>query len=153
MKNNGYSLLEILVTLCVVLIITLISVTGFTQLFKKSQYEIVNARLMRAIQLARHEAMTHDKQIVLCQSRDQKTCSGEWCDGFVVMSDTGVVFSFKNTSTNDKLYWRAFPYYSKDIQFLPSGLPNFQNGTFWYCPENSINPVWAIVIANRVGLE
>ena len=102
---------------------------------------------MQAIALTRTEAETSGHSIMLCHSNDGETCHGDWSNGYIVSSDHQVVYRFINKNASEVLYWRAFPRMITFLEFLPNGLPNFQNGTFWYCPLKKKYPVWAIMLS------
>lgn len=144
LKPTGFSLLEILITLSIAAIITAFSLGGFQSLFNKATEDIASKQLMRAITLARNDAIILGQTITLCKSTNQKTCGGDWSDGYIVLSNNKLLFSFKNNT--GQLYWRAFPYFLDDLNFLSSGFANFQNGTFWYCLKNAAHPAWAIML-------
>lgn len=145
-KREGFTLLEFLVTIAIISILMLFVIPSFKSILQPSQNEMQSSQLFHAIHAAREEAVKHGSLVILCKSRDQKTCSGEWQDGYLILVDNKVLFSFHNNSAG-VLHWRAFPYFLDHLEFLPSGLPNFQNGTFWYCLNRAKNPDWAIMIS------
>ena len=104
------------------------------------------SQLLRAINLTRSEAVSRGHSVTLCSSADHKTCSGQWGDGYIVFSDKKIIHIFQNISLAGTLNWRAFPLNQRSIEFLPSGLPKAENGTFWYCLPSAKNPAWAIVM-------
>ncbi len=149
-KLFGISLLEILMVLFLAAIIAAFSIPSFEKTFEHAKQKTVSESLLSAINFARNEAIVRSGTVTLCHSEDQKTCHGDWSAGYLVLMKNQVLFSFQNKKNQDVLHWRAFPYYLDHLEFLASGKPNFQNGTFWYCPEHTKNPVWAIVM-NQLG--
>ena len=106
-------------------------------------------QLRLSIDFARNEAIVRDVPVILCKSRNQKECSGEWQDGYIILAEKKIIFGFKNTIQNGIMHWRSslnHPY----LEFMPSGISVQENGTFWYCLKNAENPAWAIAI-NKAG--
>ncbi len=143
----GFSLLEILITLVITAILLTIAIPGFNKLSQDTQQTILSDELMRAIHLTRYLAMTNNQATVLCGSFDQKTCADEWPENYIILMQNKMKFSFQHKNNIGTLHWRNFPAHMHFLQFLPSGLPNFQNGTFWYCLKNSKSPAWAIILS------
>lgn len=149
MKKNhyGFNLLELLIALSIISILVVIMLPSFSKFYQKSQANALSSQLLRAIQLSRSVAVTQQAKTIMCGSLDQKTCSSDWRKGYIILNENGVVFKFQGIVKNSVLHWRAFPFYLKALEFLSSGLPNFQNGTFWYCMSGSKNPFWAIMLS------
>ena len=149
---NGFALVELLMTLCIIAIISVIGITTLSVFREDTNAHVLMAQLVRAIQLTRIEAMTSHKKMILCRSRDQKTCSGDWLDGFIVKMKTGdqVSYVFNNFSRQGILHWRAFPANRQLLEFLPTGLLQTGNGTFWFCSNGKVDPHWAIIL-NKSG--
>lgn len=149
-KKRGFSLLEILITITIVAILAAISVPSFENIFEHSNQKILSQQLLRAINFARSQAIALGQTVTLCKSNDQATCGGDWGSGYIILANDQVLYSFSNNKFRSQLNWRAFPIYLDHLEYLSSGLPNFQNGTFWSCPKDSGNPSWAIMM-NQSG--
>lgn len=150
MKQAAFSLFEMMVVLVIVGILLAIAVPSFEFLTKKSTQKIISLKLLHAIELTRQEAMTRGDRVTLCQSADQKTCGGEWQQGYVITANDQVLYASHFEEKNGKIFWRA-SLSKKDLQFLPSGFPaGEEHGTFWYCEQKQQNPTWAIRV-NPLG--
>ncbi|MEO8400401.1 MAG: GspH/FimT family pseudopilin [Gammaproteobacteria bacterium] len=149
-NQNGFSLLELLITLSLIAIISLITIPSLKTFTQKSKQQILLSNLLHAISLTRSEAIANHERAMLCHSSDQQTCGGEWQDGFLITTTERVLHSFQVISADGSLHWRAFPLSREWLEFLPSGLTNAEHGTYWFCQNTVSYPVWAIVI-NRVG--
>ncbi len=147
-KISGFSLIELLTVLCIIAILSTLGIISLQSFQQKSQADVIKSQLLRAIQLTRSEAILRNEKIILCHSRDQETCAGSWQDGFIVKSATRVLHVFQAFSANGILYWRAFPLDRAELEFLPTGVPHAENGTFWFC--TATNPAWAMVL-NKAG--
>ncbi len=139
--------MEILIVLAIMMILAMITIPSHKDLLTKSSIDIVKLQLLRAINLAHNEAIIRKKMVTLCHSSDQKTCSGEWEDGYIIIANQKVIFSFLNPAVQGKLFWRAFPANQAQVDFLPRGTSKAENGSFWYCLASDSNPSWAIVIS------
>ena len=146
---RGFSLIELLIVIAMISILLLLAVPTQNSFFDKSKAKMMSEQLRLSINFARNEAIVRNVPIILCKSRNQKECSGEWQDGYIILAEKKIIFAFKNTIQNGILHWRSslnHPY----LTFMPSGISVQENGTFWYCLKNTENPAWAIVI-NKAG--
>ncbi len=150
MRSCGFSLIELMAVLSVVGILAVMSVVGFNIFLKKTETEILSSQLLRAIDLTRSEAILRHETIQLCGSQDQENCSNNWDSGYIVRSANRVIYHFQNISQKGILHWRSFPMDRVQLEFIASGMPHFQNGTFWFCPPDAKNPAWSIVL-NKTG--
>lgn len=146
MKKYGFSLIELLITLFIVMILLAFFIPSEAIFYSKARDEVMSSQLLRALNLARSAAVTRGEIITLCKSNNQKTCAGDWQDGYIIYTDNKILYSFHNSVNKGVLRWRAFPKHADDIQYLPSGMLRIENGTFWYCQKGIKKPRWAIVI-------
>ena len=148
--TKGFTLLELMVTFFISLILLMLIVPSQHAIVLKSSLDVMRLQLLRAIQLARQEAITQETVVTLCQSSNQTTCLGQWNNGYIILANNKVIHAFVNAENQGKLYWRAFPANQAQLDFLPSGFLKAENGTFWYCLPHAKNPSWAIVL-NQSG--
>jgi type IV fimbrial biogenesis protein FimT len=146
-SQNGFTLLELLVTIAIAMILLLNAIPNESIFITKSQDEVMSQQLLRAIYLARSEAIARGVSIMLCSSADLKTCSGNWLQGYIVKTNENIISTYQNVTTVGKVNWRLFPKGREDLKFLPSGFLDVENGTFWYCSPDSAKPHWAIVMS------
>jgi len=108
--------------------------------------------------MARSEAILRGRMVSLCKSNDQTNCLGSWEEGQIIFADENQnghvinaahVLSVFSGRASGKLLWKS-SLHRDYLQFLPSGLTNSQNGTFWFCEKNMKNPSWLIKI-NHLG--
>lgn len=145
--KNGFSLLEMLVTISIMLILAALTIPSQKALLARSKADVMRMQLLRAINLTQIEAITKKELVTLCQSSDQKTCLGHWKDGYIILANQKVIYAFLNPDNQGQLYWRAFPNSQAQLDYLPSGMLKAENGTFWYCLAGEKNPSWAIVLS------
>lgn len=86
-KQNGFTLAELLVTLAVFSILVTVGVPSFNQtLLNNRQVSSLNI-LVGSMQLARSEAIVQNRRVSLCGSDDGQTCGISWSNGWVVFVD------------------------------------------------------------------
>jgi type IV fimbrial biogenesis protein FimT len=144
---NGFTLLELLMTFSIIIILLMITVPSHKAMLIQSSSDVMRLQLLHAIYLTQSEAVSQGETVTLCHSSNQANCSGHWKEGYIVMSRKTIIYSFLNPANQGELYWRAFPLNQTQLDYLPSGMLNAENGTFWYCPHSKANPNWAIVIS------
>jgi len=147
---RGFSLMELMAALSIVAILSVLSISSLRYFWRPAQAEIFISQLIRAIHLTRSEAILRREKVILCGSSDQQNCSDHWQDGYIVKTAERVVYHFKNTSGKGILHWRSFPAHRPRLEFLSTGWPHAQNGTFWFCPADTAAPAWAVVV-NKGG--
>ncbi len=90
MKNSrGLTLLELMVTLAVFTIVTMLAFPGF-RLYQQNSNRVTQINDMVAtLNLARSEAVKRNLAISICASADQITCSNinNWTGGWIVFVD------------------------------------------------------------------
>lgn len=149
-STNGWSLMEVLLTLALVAICGLLTIPSYVTVFKKMQAESVRTQLLSALMYAQSMAIHSNTLTVVCNSEDQRTCSGTWSNGWVVFSHNQLLQAFLLNTHGGVLFFKSFPIHRETVYFTPSGFPKFQNGSFWYCAAGDRNPKWAIVM-NQSG--
>lgn len=155
-NSVGFSLIEVMIVLIITLILLGLTVPIVNEIKDHAQEEIVQAKLLHAIIVARHEAQMQHIPIAMCKTDDFKHCGGEWIKGWLVFKNPnadGVVVSAEQilstsqiSSAQAVIHWRSFPYFRDFLIFMPNEIPTSDNGTFWLCKAHEKNPRWAIVI-------
>lgn len=149
-KKPGFTFLELLLTLSLITILSLTAIPTWQTFTQHTQATLMQEQLLRAIQFTRTAAIFQRSRVMLCGSRNQKTCDAEWSAGFIALAEKDVLYHWQTLTTAGTLFWRAFPLHHPTLDFLPTGLPNAENGTFWFCLTHSKRIAWAISL-NQVG--
>ena len=86
----GFTLLEAMVSIAVMLILVTIAVPSFNDASLSSQLRSSASDLMASARLARSEAMKRNAPVTMCMSSDGENCatSGGWEQGWIVRSGT-----------------------------------------------------------------
>ncbi len=151
MKNKkGFSLIELMAVLGIVAILTVMSITGFKFFSEKSTADVLSAQLIHAIHLTQSEAILRQDKVYLCGSSDQTTCLNDWKMGYIIRTTNRVIYHFQTIAGKGILHWRSFPLNKQTLEFLATGFPNAENGTFWFCRKETEKPMWAVVL-NQAG--
>ncbi len=147
MRKQGFSLIEIICVFCLMGILLALSFPLEQHFFENSKMDMIQSQLLNEIQWARSAAIIQGQPIFLCGSVNQKNCSDQWKDGFLMYSHEKIIDYVKNPFTHGTLYFRSFPVHQPYLNFFPSGIDNMQNGTFWYCESRASHPRWAIMLS------
>ncbi len=88
-SENGFTLVELLITIVVVSILLATGIPSFMEFVKNNRLSAQANNLVISIQVARSEAVKRGSGSVICASADQATCSGDddWTTGWIVYSD------------------------------------------------------------------
>lgn len=153
--KEGFSLPELLITLAIVILLSAFILPTYKIFIVKSQAQVLSVQLLRALNLARSEAMLRGVAMTLCGSVNHVSCTGDWQAGQIIFVDEkqdGVVidkehvaYVFDAVAREGMLRWRSALGRSY-LQLRPTG-DTFDNGTFWYCARQEKTPRWAIVIS------
>jgi type IV fimbrial biogenesis protein FimT len=143
-KTRGFSLVELLIVLGIMTLVTSIGMISLRSFQEKSNAHVLISEVLRAIQLARSTAIARNEMVMLCPR------GSHWQNGFVIKTQEQVLYGWQNLTIQGELHWRAFPLGRQEIDFLPTGFPRHENGTFWFCKSVTAQPAWAVVM-NRSG--
>ncbi|WP_084618183.1 GspH/FimT family pseudopilin [Cellvibrio sp. OA-2007] len=85
---NGFTLIELMVTLVVTAIVLSIAIPSFQSQMLNNRSIALGEDFASAINFARIEAVKRAGRVSLCASKDGETCSGSWNEGFIAFVDT-----------------------------------------------------------------
>lgn len=146
-KNRAFSLIELLAVIILIAIVSLVAVPSLHGVISRNRAAVYANELMMALRFARATAINLGEPVRFCSSKDHQSCSGAWEDGSIVMTTNGkVIRVLSPVFSRDKLSWNHY----NDIVFLPEGLVNGQQGSFYYCPYNAPKNALAIIL-NATG--
>lgn len=154
MKQRGFTVIELLVTLAIGAILLVIAIPGYAFLANGSKLAAATNDLVSSIQMARSEAVKRRTRVTVCKSRSTgsptPSCdpSAGWQDGWLIFVDDGtrgvvdtgdtvlrVQQSLSPTLTITSNNFNAF------ISYRSSGVSQGQNGlgtgTLSVCMANS----------------
>ena len=158
--KQGFTLLELLITLTIFMILIGIAIPSYRIISERNQANAEIIQLYRTIQLARSEAIKHNEIMCLCGSSNQKSCDGDWSAGYILFVDKDangvvgasemIVQSIHRIAKGGQLSWKGFPNRNY-LQFLPLGITNNQNGTFTYLLNKGAPQFKKSLIISKLG--
>ena len=84
-KLNGFTLIELMVTITIAAILLAIAVPSFQSLMLSSRLTSLGNSFLASAQAARTEAIKRNTTVTLCATNnDSGTCAGTWADGWVI---------------------------------------------------------------------
>ena len=84
MRDRGFTLAELMITLAVAAILLAIAVPSFRTFVQNSRLTTQADTLVYSLNLARNEAVKLDTPVAVCASSDGATCTGAWVNGWIV---------------------------------------------------------------------
>jgi type IV fimbrial biogenesis protein FimT len=88
-QNNGFTLVELLVTMSILVVALAVGVPSFEGVANGSRLSTATGELSAAIQLARGEAVRRNRNVVLCRTENMTSCAaGTVWNGWLIFVDT-----------------------------------------------------------------
>lgn len=87
-RPNGFTLVELMVTIAVVAILATIAFPGFQSTIRSNRVATAGNELIASLSLARSEAIRGTRGGAVCASKAGTSCDGaSWVDGWMVWED------------------------------------------------------------------
>lgn len=86
-RQNGVTLIELMVTLSIVAVMLTIAVPGLQQFMISGKLSSIATDFISTLQFARSEAVKRGASVTICPSSDGATCVGGWGSGWIVFLD------------------------------------------------------------------
>ncbi|MBE7929126.1 GspH/FimT family pseudopilin [Pseudomonas saudiphocaensis] len=144
-RNQGFTLVELMITLAVLAIFANIAVPAFDGLITRNRQQALMEQVAAVLNNARAEAILQRRTIEVCGSSDGKTCSASWANGWLVRVPDGRVMQLTQLPSHDALRWSGF---QQSIRFHNNGSSPISNGRFYQCHKQKV--AWQLVL-NRQG--
>lgn len=91
MKNTGFSLVELVITLALAAVMLTVGVPAFNNVMENNALAGAANRFISGLTLARSEAITRNIEVEMCRlNADADGCatSGTWANGWLIWADT-----------------------------------------------------------------
>lgn len=145
-QNNGFTLIELMITIAIAAILLALAAPGFRDLLLNNRIATQNNDLISDLALARSEAAKRGGRVTICTSSDGATCTNSnWDEGrilFVDASPYGAVGTGdtilrvrEKLANNNTLTSSAFTN-TNYIQYFSSGIAD-SSGSFKLCDSRT----------------
>jgi len=100
-KNQGFTMIELLITIAISTILLAIAAPSFLSLVTGNKLVSARDNLLNSFQLTKTEAISRNDNVSICPSSNGTSCTGttDWSQGWIVYIDTGT----GNASTVDTI--------------------------------------------------
>jgi len=88
MRERGFTLLELMMTVAVAAILVVVGIPGMRSLVQNNRAAAASNSLVSALNLARSEALKRGTSVSVCASSDGASCSSDWAQGWIVATDS-----------------------------------------------------------------
>ena len=156
-KGQGFTLLELLVTLVIVVILVAMGAPAMTELFDRMRTEDAVSRWQADLTYARQAAATYNTIVTVCPVDADNTCAGEWSDGYHIFIDgngNGTINEddevlHQRSAIDQRDHTRASMGMTV-IRFDTEGFTQ-NSGTLVYCPSDVNNELSQGLVINSTG--
>lgn len=165
-RFSGLTLIELVIVLMVMAITLSLSSPLMQDLLQNNRLRSESIRFLRAINLARSEAILRNAPVSICPSvmavTGKAQCSGSYVDGWIVFANADkdevvdanidqVIQVFKGLPLGFQLTNRSGTRAAfKLINYLPNGSSR-SNRTLLFCPPNNAHVRSLSIVINIVG--
>jgi type IV fimbrial biogenesis protein FimT len=159
--QRAYTLIELLITLCIAVILTSLAAPSFASLMRSTQSATVINSLASGFQLARTSAITYSQPVVFCARQTDTACGTDWNNGSLVFTDKNnnnqldieerALANIPATPTGSKIKISTFGN-RKYLRFNAMGfLENYTAGNIVFCPPGGTARDARNLIFTRMG--
>ena len=154
--QEGYTALELIVTMAIIAILLTTGVPALKQYSWNLRMKAAMDNLQTDLNLARGHAISHNTQTVICPSIDKSDCSGQsaWQDGWIIFSDLNSDYRKQDT---EPLLKQAGGIAMLNInssrsrnslRFYPNGSAPGSNISILFCDRRGAAQAGTIMVSN-----
>ncbi|WP_349927513.1 GspH/FimT family pseudopilin [Acinetobacter sp. A1-4-2] len=143
-QKNGFTLVELIVTLAIFAILATIALPYFQDMKAKQEVNATTNKLISTIHLAKSQATLYHTNVVLCPSQNKVNCqTSQWTAGLLVFLDSNknrqidtgekIIYTESTDLKYGHLDWRGTLSVPSLTFQAENGLPIGSNGSFYYC--------------------
>lgn len=154
--KSGFTLLELVVTLSILLVLTLAAAPTFDHWQARQRMNAALHALHQDLLAARSQAITLGGQVVTCPGNVASGCrgDGDWSHGWIVFQDIDgdraldpVEPVLRNDSAPDRVTIHSSANRSS-FRFYPNGTAPGSNGSIWFCGSRGPEHAQRLVLSN-----
>lgn len=162
-KTNGFTLPELLITLTILGIISLLAMPALSALMERERSRSAVHALYHHLKFARASSVEKNRLVTLCASEDRTSCNGsrDWSSQLILVfiddngngkldGDDQLLQALDFSQHSGTLHWRSFGNKSY-LQWYPHGMTHYQSGNFTYCPANNDARLARRITLNAAG--
>jgi len=155
LKKNGFTIVELMISIAILGIITAIAMPSLSTFIVSMRVDNEISQLHRLILTARNTAISMEQNVTLCPLSSSNACTTNWNEQlsvFIDLNNNNIYESASNetlikvkkaANVDDTLTYTGF----SRITFTPTGqLSSALNSTFKYCPNGHANLSRAVVV-------
>jgi type IV fimbrial biogenesis protein FimT len=161
MKQHGFTIIELLVTLAILALLVGIGLPSMQETVKQNRIQGILENFSTAIKYTRSEAVGQRANVSICASSNQSSCTGSWQQGWIIFSDVDGAGDF-DSGTDTLLrvgeaietgYTLSFDYSSSptSITFSGRGSTTGHTGTIKLCEPGKVAKYARGIILQRTG--
>jgi type IV fimbrial biogenesis protein FimT len=153
MRQRGFTLVEVLISVAILAILLGIAVPQFSNILQSARMTNARNGIYSLFQIARTEALVRRTHVVVCASVDGQNCVGNWNQG-------GLVFLDQNRNRRHEASERILAVLSGEVMaklqvsgnrlltaYMPSGRSSGSNQTISVCAPGRRDG-YSVVISN-----
>jgi len=159
-RQEGYTLVELLVTVAIVSILTSLAIPAFDNIRARNAMAGSINLFLTQLHLARSAAVTRERHITLCPTSNGMDCNDDyqtWRDGYLIFDDTNKnrqheaeeeIISYQEKAARTIRIVSSSQHRNR-ISFLPLGRAWFSNTTVRFCVRDHPELNRAIIVSNN----
>ena len=155
-QRNGFTALELIVTMAIIAILLTTAVPAFKNYGWNLRMKTAVEQLQTDLNLARGRAVSHNIQTIICPATDSSDCSGQstWQNGWIVFTDLN---ADRRKQEGEPLQKQAGAMAMLDIRssasrsylrFYPNGSAPGSNMTILFCDKRGSAHASTITVSN-----
>jgi type IV fimbrial biogenesis protein FimT len=116
-RSNGFTLMELMVTLVIAVLLGMLAVPSITQFIQSNRLVSTTNELVAAFNAARTEAVKRGTQAIVCESTSGTSCSatGNWNSGWIVFADADNSSTWTASDTMVRVYPAVPPNHATNV--------------------------------------
>ena len=161
-KIHGFNLIELMVTVTLVSILTLVAIPSFQSLWQRHKATSTINELLGLLQFARIQALASGQYISVCAYSSNSSCGSDWNKGLYIFVDedidgeidsqADIIRQYKRTDNDSKITFNA-ALNAMFINYTPLGTSFRKNngGNIVYCIREGTTQYSKVIVFFRTG--